>query len=55
MVKVADAPKKFLEMQKRGVIVRPNVGYGLPDWLRITIGKPEQNERCIEELSRLVK
>ena len=55
MVKVADAPKKFVEMQKRGVIVRPNVGYGLPDWLRITIGKPEQNERCIEELSRLVK
>ena len=55
MVKVADAPKKFVEMQKRGVIVRPNVGYGLPDWLRITIGKPEQNERCIEELSKLVK
>ena len=55
MVKVADAPKKFVAMQKRGVIVRPNVGYGLPDWLRITIGKPEQNERCIEELSKLVK
>lgn len=50
MVKVEDAPGKFVEMQKRGVIVRPNVGYGLPDWLRITIGTPEQNQRCIQEL-----
>ena len=52
MVKVENATQKFVEMQKRGVIVRPNVGYGLPDWLRITIGKPEQNERCIAELAR---
>lgn len=42
-------------MQKRGVIVRPNVGYGLPDWLRITIGTPEQNARCIEELGNTLK
>lgn len=54
MVKVEDALGKFTEMQKCGVIVRPNVGYGLPDWLRITIGLPEQNERCIRELSKLV-
>ena len=55
MVKVADAPAKFVQMQKRGVIVRPNVGYGLPDWLRITIGTPEQNARCIEELGNTLK
>lgn len=55
MVKVSDAPAKFVQMQKRGVIVRPNVGYGLPDWLRITIGTPEQNARCIEELGRTLK
>ena len=50
MVKVPDAVGKFVQMQKKGVIVRPNVGYGLPDWLRITIGKPEQNQRCIKAL-----
>ncbi len=55
MVKVENAPGVFVEMQKRGVIVRPNVGYGLPDWLRITIGKPEENERCIAELSKFAK
>ena len=55
MVKVENAPDVFVQMQKRGVIVRPNVGYGLPEWLRITIGKPEQNERCIDELSKFAK
>lgn len=42
MVKVENAPDVFVQMQKRGVIVRPNVGYGLPEWLRITIGKPNR-------------
>lgn len=54
MVKVKDALKKFEQLQRVGVIVRPNVGYGLPDWLRITIGLPEQNERFLEEFARLV-
>lgn len=54
MVKVKDALKKFDALQRVGVIVRPNVGYGLPDWLRITIGLPEQNERFIEEFKKLV-
>ncbi len=44
----------FTELQKRGIIVRPNVGYALPEWLRITIGKTDQNERCIEELGKLL-
>ena len=55
MVKVENAPDVFVQMQKRGVIVRPNVGYGLPDWLRITIDTPEGNARCIEELSKFAK
>ncbi len=54
MVKVPEAVEKFRLMQKAGVIVRPNVGYGLPDWLRITIGTREQNERCLAELKKLV-
>lgn len=54
MVKVNDALKKFDALQRAGVIVRPNVGYGLPDWLRITIGLPEQNERFLSEFSKLL-
>lgn len=54
MVKVKNALEIFTALQKVGVIVRPNVGYGLPDWLRITIGKKEQNERCLKEFSKLL-
>ena len=54
IVRMEDAVGNFVQLQKRGVIVRPNVGYGLPDWLRITIGKPEQNARCIAEIGRLI-
>lgn len=55
MVKVENALGMFAQLQKCGIIVRPNVGYALPDWLRITIGKPEQNERCISEIEKLIK
>jgi histidinol-phosphate aminotransferase len=33
-----------------GVIVRPVAGYGFPNHLRITVGTPEENERCIAAL-----
>ena len=28
---------------RSGVIVRPVANYGLPDWLRVTVGLPEEN------------
>ena len=33
-----------LALLKQGVIVRPVGNYGLPQWLRISIGLPEENE-----------
>lgn len=35
----------------RGVIVRPMGGYQLPNWLRITIGTQDQNERMLVALA----
>jgi histidinol-phosphate aminotransferase len=35
-------------MQKQGVIVRPMGGYQLPEWVRISIGTPKENKRCLE-------
>ena len=32
----------FQELLKRGVIVRPMQGYGLPNQIRVTFGKPEE-------------
>ncbi|MFC2078236.1 histidinol-phosphate transaminase [Candidatus Bipolaricaulota bacterium] len=43
------------ELLQTGVIVRPCCGYDLPEFLRISIGTPEQNERLIRELERLLE
>ena len=51
LVKVGDGARWFEALQRRGVIVRPLKPYGLPEWLRITIGTPEQNERVLRELA----
>lgn len=37
-------------LMRRGVIVRPLDAYGLPQWLRVSIGTHEENARFIEEL-----
>jgi histidinol-phosphate aminotransferase len=41
-----------LELLKQGVIVRPVGNYGLPQWLRVTIGLPEENAAFIAALER---
>nr|WKF56904.1 Histidinol-phosphate aminotransferase [Paraburkholderia busanensis] len=41
-----------LALLKQGVIVRPVGNYGLPQWLRITIGLPEENEAFIAALEK---
>ncbi|MFT5096122.1 MULTISPECIES: histidinol-phosphate transaminase [Psychrobacter] len=39
---------------EQGVIVRPLVGYGLPTWLRITVGVAEDNMRLIDTLRSIL-
>ena len=50
LVRVGDGAKVFAGLQKRGVIVRPMAGYGLPEWIRISLGTAEENQRCGEAL-----
>ena len=58
LVKVGDqadsGPKVNLELLKAGVIVRPVGNYGLPEWLRISIGLPEENEVFIKALKNIL-
>jgi histidinol-phosphate aminotransferase len=54
LVKTGRGAEVFAELQKRKVIVRPMAGYGLPDWIRITIGTPEQNEKVLTALAAVV-
>ncbi|MGP4715043.1 histidinol-phosphate transaminase [Psychrobacter sp. T6-6] len=39
---------------KQGVIVRPLAAYGLPNWLRITVGLAEENLRLIDTLRSIL-
>lgn len=43
-----------LALLKRGVIVRPVGNYGLPQWLRISIGLPEENAAFINALKAVL-
>jgi histidinol-phosphate aminotransferase len=40
----------YRALLKSGVIVRPIAGYGMPDWLRVTIGTRAQNARFVAAL-----
>ena len=55
LVRVGDGRKIFEAMQKQGVIVRPMGGYQLPEWIRISIGTPQENERCLAALKTALK
>lgn len=45
----------YESMLRDGVIVRPVAGYGLTDWVRITLGTPDETRRCLESLERAVR
>ncbi|MBS0510706.1 MAG: histidinol-phosphate transaminase [Proteobacteria bacterium] len=51
-VKVGDAAAVNQSLLRQGVIVRPIAGYGMPHWLRVSIGLPEENARFIEALEQ---
>ena len=51
LAKVGDAARINTELLKRGVIVRPVSGYGLPEFLRVSVGLAGQNARFLDALS----
>lgn len=50
MVRVGPAARLYEELLKRGVIVRPIANYGLPQWLRVTVGLPQENAAFLRAL-----
>ncbi len=48
------AGKLFQALLRQGVIVRPCTGYDLPEYVRITVGTPEQNARLISALETVL-
>jgi len=50
--KAAAAAAVNQKLLQQGVIVRPIAGYGLPDWLRVTIGTEPENARFLTALEK---
>jgi histidinol-phosphate aminotransferase len=40
---------------RRGLIFRPVVNYGMPDWLRVTVGTPAQNKIAVKAFTEIKK
>jgi len=47
LLKVGDGARCFQWMQTKGMIVRPVASYGLPEWIRLTVGTAAQNVRFL--------
>jgi len=52
---VGSSAEVFEALQRRGLIVRPLAPYGMPEYVRITIGRSEENERLLSVLRELLK
>ncbi|MGF7185460.1 histidinol-phosphate aminotransferase [Desulfitispora alkaliphila] len=50
-----DATELHQEMLKQGVIIRPGHVFGMPTYIRVTIGTPEENKKFIEALKNSMK
>jgi len=53
LIRTGRGRQVFEALQRRGVIVRPMDGYGLPDYVRVTVGAAVENRRFIEALTAL--
>lgn len=50
LVQVGAGVRVYQALLERGVIVRPVGSYGLPEWLRVSIGLPEENAAFLAAL-----
>lgn len=44
----------FDALLRKGVILRPLAGYGMPNHLRITVGTKDENQRCLDALGEVL-
>lgn len=54
LVKVGNGRAVFEAALRKGVILRPMDGYGLHEYIRITVGTPRENSRCLDVLKRVL-
>lgn len=54
LLRVGDGKAVFEALQKEGIITRSMGGYGLPEYIRISIGTAAENSRCLDALKRVM-
>ncbi len=55
MVRVPGEGRQFFaSLLDRGVIVRPLASYGFADCIRVSVGRPEENQRFVEALRQVL-
>jgi histidinol-phosphate aminotransferase len=55
MVNVGDGHAVFEKLLRQGIIVRPLKGYNLPEWVRISVGKMEENRKLVAALKKAMR
>jgi histidinol-phosphate aminotransferase len=54
LLRVGAGRAVFQELMRRGIIVRPVDNYQLPEWIRVSIGLPRENDSFLEHLLDIV-
>lgn len=55
LMKTGDADGTFQSLLQKGIIVRSMTSYGLPEWIRVSIGIPDQMIRFKAEIEPLLQ
>lgn len=51
---VGDGPAVAQALMQRGIIIRPVANYGLREWIRVTVGRPDDTDRFLHELEAIL-
>lgn len=54
LIEVDDGAAWTRDLERHGLIVRPVDAYGLPRWVRVSIGKPEEMQRLLDAMAGLI-
>jgi histidinol-phosphate aminotransferase len=53
-VKTGHGAERYEALLKKGIIVRPIANYGMPDHLRVTVGRADENTRLLAALEQVL-
>jgi histidinol-phosphate aminotransferase len=55
LLRVRSGSDVYQQLLAQGVIVRPMVAYELPEYVRVTVGTMEENQKFIDALKKVIK